>query len=217
MSTEKFIDRVAAGEEPGDALDEAVVESSLSRMRQHMLDHDTGFITAFRGEVGGETVTRKQNLKRNKQLRASLQSKYNLTAVKGSYIENYGKANAKEVGENVFFVVDAKDSGSLKADLRKLGERFDQDSVLFIAKGAKDGVLIGTNREGWPGYSKTVKVGHPVFGKSGEFMTRVRGRPFVLESVVLAEYECDYPRGYFGEMGRKAFIDSDWRHDDEDE
>lgn len=227
-TTEKSIERLAAGEAtPGDALDEAIIESSLSRMRQHMLDHDTGFITAFRSELTeGDLdelqrqlqqpvkVTRRQNLKRNQQLRAALQKKYNLTAVRGSYIENYGQPNAREVGENVFFVVDAKDTGALEKDLRALGKRFNQDSILFIRKGASQGVLWGTNSSGWPGMGKSLKLGHPVFGKSGEFMTKVRGRPFVLESQIVAEYPCDYPRGYMGEMGRAAFINSDWRDDD---
>ena len=83
-------------------------ESSLSRMRQHMIEHDTAMITAFRGYVKDEngeqiTVTRKQNLKRNAQLKAELNKRYNITVVQGKYIEDYGTNDAKEVGEVTFF------------------------------------------------------------------------------------------------------------------
>ena len=89
---------------------QVVNESSLSRMRQHMMEHDTAMITAFRGYIKDEngeqiTVTRKQNLKRNSQLKAQLSKNYNITVVQGKYIEDYGSADAKEVGEVTFFAV----------------------------------------------------------------------------------------------------------------
>ena len=115
---------------------------------------------------------------------------YGVTAIKGSYIENYGSANAREVGENSFFVVDIQDSGNLRDDLLKLGEEFEQDSIIFGSAG-ETGSLIGTNNcpTGYPGYHTEVPQGGAVFGKTGEFMSRVKGRPFVFsESQELVEY-----------------------------
>lgn len=208
---EAMISEVANGEEPSTSFDKALQESSLSRLRAHMLNFDTGIVTAFRSEIddGGEKVklSRKDNLDRNRKLRAELTKRYNLTAVRGKYIENYGTKDAREVGENVFFAVDAHGTGQLEKDLRRLGERFQQDSILFIPKGAESGVLIGTNRTGWPGLGRREKLGHPVFGKSGQFMTKVSGRPFVLEDVE-GEFFQDYPRGFFGEWARETVIKS---------
>lgn len=169
-------------------------ESGLSRIYRFVKDHDFGMITAYRyaPECGtGEPYTYAQNQKRNASLLAKLRARgYGVTSIKGSYIENYGTPEAKEVGENSFFVVDLQDSGSLKDDLKKLGEEFEQDSIIY-GKAGSAGVLIGTNNcpSGYPGYGNEVEQGGAVFGKSGEFMSRVKGRPFVFsESVQLQEY-----------------------------
>ena len=173
---------------------EYITESSLSRLWKHSQEHDYGTITAFRyaPECGeGTPYTKKENLQRNKSLLAKLRSKgYGVTSIKGSYIENYGKATAREVGENSFFVADLQDKGRLKKDLLALGEEFDQDSIIFGDKG-KSGALFGTNKcpEGYPGYGKKLVQGGAIFGKEGEFMSRVNGRPFVFsESVETQAY-----------------------------
>ena len=173
---------------------EYITESSLSRLWKHSQEHDYGTITAFRyaPECGeGTPYTKKENLQRNKSLLAKLRSKgYGVTSIKGSYIENYGKATAREVGENSFFVADMQDKGRLKKDLLALGEEFDQDSIIFGDKG-KSGALFGTNKcpEGYPGYGKKLVQGGAIFGKEGEFMSRVNGRPFVFsESVETQAY-----------------------------
>lgn len=188
-------------------------EASLKRIWQHTQSHDTGTITAFRyaRDCGsGEVYTKKENLQRNKSLLSKLQRLgYGVTSVKGSYIENYGTKNAREVGENVFFVVDLKNKGNLEKDLRKLGEEFDQDSILFIPKGGTSAKLIGTNHceDGYPGYGKSVSLGQRHLGKSGEFFTRVSGRPFTFESVIKEHKE---PKGYFGKLGLKAISEQHW-------
>ena len=175
-------------------------ESGLSRVYRLTQKHDYGTITAFRyaPECGtGEPYTYQQNQQRNKSLLAKLRfAGYGVTAIKGSYIENYGSPDAREVGENSFLVVDAQDKGNLRATLLKLGEEFEQDSIIYGEAGGP-GVLIGTNNcpGGYPGYHVEAPQGGAIFGKSGEFMSRVKGRPFVFaESVELMEYGvCRYP------------------------
>ena len=195
-----------------------VNESGLSRMRQHMMEHDTALMSAFRSYLkdkdGNEIkVTRKQNMKRTSQLKAELGKKYNITVVQGKYIEDYGTPKAKEVGEVTFFVVDQDDSGNLEKDIIKAGIDMEQDSVLFIEKGAKNGRLHGTNDADFPGFGEVVPVGHPVFGKSGEFMTKVKGRPFVLKEVIITEHKVPQ-LGNMGKWARSKFIASDWRETD---
>lgn len=201
-----LITRVSDGEPASEVVDSVVVESGLSRCRQHMLSHDTGLITAFRHDIDGEILTREQNLKRNRALLAELRSRYNVTQMKGAYIENYGSPDEKEVGENVFFVVDQSDAGRLEKDLRKLGQKWNQDSVLYVPRGAPEGYLIGTREGGYPGMGRRARLNHPVFGQGGQFMTKVKGRPFILVSEAVEEFLCDYPAGYFGEWGRDTVI-----------
>ena len=171
-----------------------LIESGLSRIHKAIKKHDYGITTAYRyaPECGtGEPYTYDQNQKRNAHLLAKLRARgYGVTAIKGSYIENYGSANAREVGENSFFVVDIQDSGNLRDDLLKLREEFEQDSIIFGSAG-ETGSLIGTNNcpTGYPGYHNEVPQGGAVFGKTGELMSRVKGRPFVFsESQELVEY-----------------------------
>ena len=164
-------------------------ESSLSRLWKHNKEHDAGALTAFRkgpkcGE--GKPYTKKQNAQRNKSLLAKLKTKgYGVTKLHGSYPE--GGKTAKEIS---YFVVDLNDSGGLEKDLRKLGAEFDQDSILFIPKGAIAGdakaELIGTNKcdNNWLGFGKKEifnkgRMGHD----SPIYTSKVNGRPFIFEEV----------------------------------
>ena len=108
-----------------------------------------------------------------------------VTAVKGSYIENFKSPAAVEVGEEVYLVVDLSDRNDLRKNLKSLGAEFDQDSILFVEKGGKTGELIGTNDSNFPGFDNVIKLNNPIFGENGEFFTRVNGRPFVLKNKTL--------------------------------
>lgn len=163
---------------------EILTESGLSRLYRATQKHDFGTITAYRyaPECGtGEPYSYRQNQQRNASLLAKLRSLgYGVTSIKGSYIENYNSPNAREVGENSFIVIDIQDKGTLRDDLLRLGEEFEQDSIIYGPAGGI-GSLIGTNHceGGYPGYHNEAPQGMAIFGKSGEFMSRVKGRPFV--------------------------------------
>ena len=190
-----------------------VTESSLSRLWKHSQEHDYGTITAFRyaPECGeGTPYTKRENLQRNKSLLAKLRSKgYGVTAIKGSYIENYGKPTAREVGENSYFVADMQDKGRLKKDLLALGEEFEQDSIIFGNRG-KAGTLFGTGDcpDAYPGYGKQIVQGGAIFGKEGEFMSRVNGRPFVFSEEVQYYGVSKYPTELRGSV---KLAKMDWR------
>ena len=164
-------------------------DSIFSRLLSKMEKHDTGTITAFRGEN-----TRKENEARNRLLARDLLHKgYRFTEVAGTYIENYDTPNAREVKENSFFVEDYRDTGNLRSDLIKLSQKYDQDSVMFIPRigtASEKAILIGTSDapDSYPGLGKTVKFTGRGFGSPAEFMTKISGRPFTFSERVIKDY-----------------------------
>jgi len=198
-------------------------ETSLSRVVKHMNEHDCGTITAFRSKEGcggpnDKPYSLDDNKKRNRQLQAKLQViGYGLTKVDGAYIENFNTPDAKEVKEDVFFVVDLKDKGNLESDLRSLGEEYMQDSILFIPKGGKGSILIGTNKceQSYPGHSKKIAFKDRTFGKESEFMTRVSGRPFTFESAFFEQADSAYNyysvANVMGKWAMKHIAESKWQ------
>ena len=164
-------------------------ESSLSRLWRHNEKHDCGAMTAFRNAEGcgfGERYSNADNKKRNRSLLAKLKSKgYGATTLKGMYPE--GGTVGKEIS---YFVVDLADGGTLESDMKKFGEEFEQDSVLFIPKGAIQGTdkayLIGTNRckNNWLGHGNTEIFNKGRMGYDSPIYTSyVNGRPFIFEEV----------------------------------
>ena len=95
---------------------------------------------------------------------------YGVTAVEGTYIENYMKKNAVEVKEDSMFVVNLEDDPKFFANLEMLAQKFCQDSVLLVPQGGEGAYLKGTN-DSYPGLGKSEKVGSFTGGKEGEFMT----------------------------------------------
>lgn len=196
-------------------------ESGLSRLVYHMEMHDCGTITAFRSKEGcglpeDLPYALQDNKKRNAQLKAKLEMMgYGTTAVKGAYIENYGTPEAIEVREDVFFVVDLQDKGNLEADLRRLGEEYMQDSILFIPRGGRGSILIGTNHcSDYPGYGRTMQFNDRQMGKGGQFMTKVNGRPFIFEANLLEQIGNHNYYSVANNMGKwamKTIANKDWK------
>ena len=168
-------------------------ESSLSRVYEHMMEHDTAAISAFRDdpfdgskcsesaikEEPSDQAALKINLRRNKELKASLLSMgYGVTKVMGSYIEGFGSEAAREVSEQSFFVVNLEDDTKFTDNIAMLGERFCQDSVLIVPRGGKGAYLYGTNNTDFPGYLQVFETGDFKGGEEAEFMSRVGGRPY---------------------------------------
>mgnify|MGYP003628864319 FL=1 len=168
-------------------------ESSISRTYEHIINHDTAFITAFRDNPGDPTKCRKptklkktqvpaakqrsmiqSNKERNMFLKAALLERgYGVTDVDGTYVEDFGTKAAKEVKEDSFFVVNLNDDLSFKSFLNGLSEHFCQDSFLYVNRGGESSMLIGTNNSEFPGFGNEAPMGSFLGGKEGEFMTRV--------------------------------------------
>lgn len=167
-----------------------VIESSLSRLYAHNVAHDCAAITAFRKarDCGsGDRYTRQENRRRNISLQSKLVSAgYRVTPITGQYPE--GGTTRREES---FFVVDYTDSGRLLDDITRLGEAFEQDSVLFIPKGAiqngpEKAFLIGTNycSNSWLRFGKRELFHQGKLGYDSPIYTSyVDGRPFIFEDV----------------------------------
>ena len=168
-------------------------ESGLSRVLQHIEAHDCAILTAFRndpkdmskcakGSVDDkdkEDNTKALNKRRNRDLKAILLGfDYGVTAVDGSYIENFEQQDQIEVKEDSLFTVNLNDDPDFVKNVQEMAEKFCQDSVIIIPQGGKDAYLLGTNKSDFPGYGAKIKVGDLKMGREAEFMTRVRKRPF---------------------------------------
>ena len=170
-------------------------ESSLNRVHSFIQKHDCSIITAFRSSLincvdneDGKKLNIKDNKSRNKHLKSALISLgYGVTNVKGTYVENFLSDNQIEVSEDSYFVVNLPNDPSFTDKIKKLGEMFCQDSVLILEKGGDVNYLFGTNNSDFPGYSETIPVGNFKPGIESEFMTKVGGRPFALESFDLLQ------------------------------
>ena len=177
-------------------------ESSLSRVYKYISSTEVAIITAFRNDpsslekcaataISGDEglkkdlslnrqgITLKINKTRNRDLKATLLAlKYGVTRVKGSYIEDFDTPDAVEVGEESFVVVNLEEDPNFLSNIKMLGRKFCQDSVLIIPKGGQGAYLFGTNNGEFPGLGQVVKVGDLKMGDEAEFMTRVNKRPF---------------------------------------
>jgi len=184
-------------------IDQTMTESSLSRIVSHVDNHACGFITAYRGDR-----PHIENQRANMLLAARLRENgFGVTAVFGSYIENFGSDIANEVKEHSFFVhnpQDGDDNLVLEAFLCEQGQDFDQDSILSIPFD-QDAYLIGTSpREtAYPPFGERERVGSIRAGEVGEFMSRVNKRPFVFR-----EYEgYEKPQTINGIRGQKLLAE----------
>jgi hypothetical protein len=177
----------------------AITESSLSRVHSKISSGVAGTITAYRSEF-----TKRENQQRTRSLVAKLMSRgYSVTAVRGSYIENFGSDDAKEVSEHSFMVTPIQAGLDLEADLVALGQEFDQDSVLIITGGK--GELVGTSKRenAWPSFGKREPVGGMKGGKAAQFMSRVNDRSYVFEEV-------EYPGTINGWRGVHSLASKQW-------
>jgi hypothetical protein len=178
-------------------------EASLSRVYKFVVATDTAMLTGFRnnpsdmskcldsahpsevrsadqaaGEAASKGAILSANKLRNRDLKATLLSlKYGVTKVDGNYIEDFGTADAVEVGEDSLFVVNLEQDPNFVQQIISIGKKFCQDSVLIIPPGGQDAYVYGTNNTSYPGLDQTTIVGSLKLGHEGEFMTRVGNRP----------------------------------------
>ena len=188
-------------------------ESSLSRIWSHNKEHECAALTAFRvaSDCGkGEEYSHKDNQKRNKSLKAKLMSLgFGVTVLKGRYPEG-----GKTAIENSFYVVNLNDVKDFFKIIAKLGEYFEQDSVLLIPKGAINNdtkaYLYGTNHcsNNWLGYHKKELFSKGKLGVSSKIYTSYVGkRPFIFEDI---QEECVPPASGMGRWQMHLIAEKEW-------
>jgi hypothetical protein len=118
-----------------------LVEVKLARVWKHATSkkRPVAILTAFRGEFDTKT-----NIKRNKQMASEIRSAgYGYFFVDGQFIENQGTPEEVKVKEDSIFVVGKEnDSGNLKSLIKKLGNKYNQDAVLYKPEATDVAMLI---------------------------------------------------------------------------
>jgi len=190
-------------------------ESSLSRLWRHNEKYECAALTAYRkgADCGaGKPYVNKDNQKRNKNLKAKLMSRdYGITVLKGVYPE--GGKTAKEIS---FFVVNQNEEKGFFDWIAMIGERFEQDSVLMVPKGAINNdakaYLYGTNHcsNNWLGYHEKEVFSHGKLGYNSPIYTSiVNNRPFLFEDVSSSQEIM--PASGFGRWHLRILAEQDWK------
>lgn len=173
-------------------------EANLGRVYAHTKGRNIGMISASRGHLTAE-----ENKKRNQELAGDIRKAgYGYVNVRGRYVENHGKPDARNVDEHSFLVIgkQGNDAGELKGFLKKHGEKYDQDSILHKAHDSENAKLHGTNESGWPGKDKEHDVGkwHP--NRTPEFHSVMKkGKTFAFEdnNLIVEKLEFLNDKGFF--------------------
>lgn len=157
-------------------------EMKLSKFWEQQQNKSFGIITAFRGEY-----TNAINQERNRELINDLRHRgFSVSLrLKGYFKENYKTPQEKDVRETSFLIFAKQgingDMGKhLLGVLKKLGEKYNQDSILFKPVDEDDAYLYGTSpTSSYPEYGKVEAIGKFRPEYIGEFYSRMRGKPFV--------------------------------------
>lgn len=174
-----------------------LLESSLSRVYAHTQDRNIGIISAHRGNL-----TIPENKSRTAELKSEIRKLFGYVTIRGKYIENKGTDREKTVEEVSFLVIGNKsdDSGNLKGFLKKMGEKYNQDSVLYKPYDSENAVLIGTTDGQWPGKNVMHSVGkfHPNKISDYKSMLKHDSKSFTFSEGLITDSEHSYElEGYF--------------------
>lgn len=159
---------------------EILNESSLSRTKAYIDNYECCTISAFR------PTTKAKNKEKSAMLGVEIRKLgYTHFMVDGTWVDNFGTPNASESKELTYFVVNSNFDKNFIENMRKLGEKFDQDAIMIYPFDEKTHTkskpyLIGTSKrkEAYPGYGKTVQLNKVEYGKEAQAMTKVNGRPY---------------------------------------
>lgn len=162
-------------------------EASFARLVEKAKVQDIAIITAYRS-----CNSESKNLKRNKMLEADLKSAgFQHYKAVGRYIEGYDpNIEDQEPSDERVFIVFSKDGEHDKKMLdvmKKLGYKYNQDSILYKFAGKPDGWLYRTQDE-----DRDCNIGNPVTWpdkngtnvgvmriREGEFMSVFKGKKFM--------------------------------------
>ena len=158
---------------------EFMQESSLSRIKSKSDKSGIATMSADRGNL-----SRKQNQARAKQLQKDIRGKFGRgpTKLKGSYDETDEKTGESRKVKEKSFAIDRGKMGKrkFKKEVKKLGKKYGQDSVIVQTKGGGDATLKRSRKGGLP--KRNIKLGKmKPGGKSKEGETQVKGKTYTYE------------------------------------
>lgn len=155
-------------------------DKTLDDRPQELKDRDEQNGVTNPAEKTPYEYTTAEKKSRNHDLMAALlHYGYGVTKMRGNYIENFGTINAKEVGENSFFVVNLHNNSNFLNNVFELSEYFNQNSFLYKPKGKNThAFLIGTNAGEFPGYGRQLDQGEVHINVDSEFRSRVGNSSF---------------------------------------
>ena len=154
-------------------------ETSLTRVMSKSKKGGMAIMSAQRGDK-----SKAENKARSRQLERDVRGAGlpGPTKVSGRYTENPGTPQEKKVGEKSHIITPGKKGKrKFKKAIEKLGQKYNQDSVLIQRKAGGSSTLKGTSKTSWPGKGKNVKIGSMKPGRTGEFDTKVKNKTFTVE------------------------------------
>jgi hypothetical protein len=174
-------------------------EANLSRLFKHMNDKSIGIISAYRLVYSRDDkefnklskdkdplalrIPKKVNTDNTNSLLSELRALgYGPTKLMGTYEEkNPVTGKVDTIKEVSFFVQSGSGDGGqkLRDDLKKLGKKYNQDSILYRGKGDTAGTEIVRLKSG--AFGGVVGKWSP--GELSDMMSKLRNRPFTFKSV----------------------------------
>lgn len=160
-------------------------ESDISELVKSADGKNIGIVSAFRSAYG-----KKENMRRTRELQNDLDgAKLRYVKLIGHYTEDSQDSPSKEISFLVFADNDADDK-ELEQMMKELGAKYNQDSIIFKPFDSESATLIGTSSHDedgkkidFPGHGKEVELGRFTPDKMGEYYSKMKGRPFVFESL----------------------------------
>ena len=155
-------------------------ESSLSRLKSK---HDKGGVAVLSGSRGDKS--RKENKARAKSLDKDIRSKFGkgATKVTGKYTEKDDKTGKETRVKERSHVVTSGKMGKrkFKKEVKKLGKKYGQDSVITQTKPGGKATLKRTRKGGLP--KKNIKLGKfKPQGKNPEGETQIKGKTYTYDN-----------------------------------
>ena len=156
-----------------------VDESSLSRIKSK---HDKGGVAVLSGSRADKSS--KENRARAQKLDKDIRGKFGkgATKVSGRYTEKDDKTGKETKVKERSHVVTSGKMGKrkFKKEVKKLGKKYGQDSVIVQTKGGGDATLKRSRKGGLP--KRNIKLGKmKPGGKSKEGETQVKGKTYTYE------------------------------------
>lgn len=187
------------------AVKEVLLESTLNRVSDFVVNYECATISAWRNEYANITkdtfkprhITHNKANRGKKILGGYFQEGEDFTTEEKKYYNRELKACLLKLGygvtdirgaykefgktdeqEESFLVVNLKGDENFKKNIFKLSEYYNQDSFMYSPKGSSEGILIGTNGADFPGYGNEIPSGKFTRGVQSLFMSRIGNKGF---------------------------------------